>query len=187
MNCNFEDIKEGRYKCKICGFVYVVKHPQFKPDKIFRECSGEELPALPPLRVQAKSFFKELTKYTLDGFKHRSPEEYRECLEACSNCEFLKEDQVDARRSKCNQCGCIVILKSRMRKTQCPLGKWPNYHKIKDSSVPLLYTKNGNPAFLKDQYLNQSCFYIGSGPSLNDVDLSILSSRGIMTTSSISF
>ncbi|GAF91463.1 unnamed protein product, partial [marine sediment metagenome] len=182
MNCEFKEVEKGkRYKCEICGYVYIVKHTSFNPERIFRECSGDPLPALPPLKIQATNFFKELVGYTADGFNHRSPEEYKECLDACSDCIFLKEDKKDARKSRCNQCGCYVIYKSRMRKTKCPLGKWPTTHIPKEITVPLLYTKNGNPAFLKDHFLNQSCFYIGGGPSLNEIDLSILSSRGIMT------
>lgn len=47
--------------------------------------------------------------------------------------------------------------------------------------MTLLYTRDGNPAFLGNTFHNQDCFYIGAGPSLLSQPLGLLSSRGILT------
>lgn len=49
------------------------------------------------------------------------------------------------------------------------------------TDMPLIRTKDGNPSFLKNHFENQSVFLIGGGPSINTVDTSFLSSRGILS------
>ena len=49
------------------------------------------------------------------------------------------------------------------------------------TDMPLIRTFQGNPCFFKNIFEGQSIFYIGAGPSLKEVDLSFLSSRGILS------
>ncbi len=44
-----------------------------------------------------------------------------------------------------------------------------------------LYTSNGESISLENFYMGSSCFLLCSGPSLNNLDLSLLNKRGIMT------
>jgi hypothetical protein len=47
--------------------------------------------------------------------------------------------------------------------------------------MELVYNSKQQPVYLEDTYKGASCFYIGAGPSLNNLDLSVLSQRGITT------
>lgn len=82
-------------------------------------------------------------------------------------CKFNK-------KGKCANCGYIV----------------PNYNpsiettrecRVTATDMPLIYTRDGNPCFFKNIFEEQSIFYLGSGPSLKETDLSFLSSRGILS------
>lgn len=80
------------------------------------------------------------------------------------NCVFKK--------NKCIRCGFTVKKRAEVITRRCGLV---------DKRMPLLYTNEGNPAFLHDLYKDQHCFFIGAGLSLLQQDLSFLSSRGIIS------
>lgn len=40
-------------------------------------------------------------------------------LEICKNCEFFNKIT-----TQCNQCGCIMSIKSLLPDAKCPKGKW---------------------------------------------------------------
>ena len=42
-----------------------------------------------------------------------------ERLAICEQC-----DRLFAPTKTCKECGCFVVLKTRLRKQSCPLGKW---------------------------------------------------------------
>lgn len=81
------------------------------------------------------------------------------------NCVFKK--------NKCIRCG----FKVKARNAEIVIRRCG----LINQRMPLLYTRDGNPAFLHNQYENQHCFFIGGGPSLLQQDLSFLSSRGIIS------
>ncbi len=89
-------------------------------------------------------------------------------------CEFVG--------NKCKNCQYEISLPSNITIQQNIICKHscPNYRN-KNHLMPLLYTRDGNPAFLGNTFHNQACFFIGCGPSLLQQDLSLLSSKGILS------
>ena len=45
-------------------------------------------------------------------------EKLKERWDACNGCEFLND------KLMCKKCGCFMRLKSRVKSTKCPIGKW---------------------------------------------------------------
>lgn len=48
---------------------------------------------------------------------------------------------------------------------------------------PILFTHNEKPIHLEGTYNNASCFLVGAGPSLNEIDLTKLNQRGVLIAS----
>lgn len=72
---------------------------------------------MPSTVKMAASLAKALAQYAADGFGKASPEELRERLEICSDCE-IRQDK------RCGKCGCFIAPKAAMRSQYCPVGKW---------------------------------------------------------------
>jgi len=63
----------------------------------------------------AETFFRALFYHLFDDKATR--ELKRKRLEVCNTCEFK-------RGSTCGKCGCILVLKTRIKTETCPEGKW---------------------------------------------------------------
>jgi len=40
-------------------------------------------------------------------------------MEICRKCEFFKK-----KTGQCQQCGCFMIVKTKLKNLNCPIGKW---------------------------------------------------------------
>ena len=47
-------------------------------------------------------------------------------LDICNTCPSKVEDKDSEIFNTCNECGCLLQLKSRSMESKCPLGKWEN-------------------------------------------------------------
>jgi hypothetical protein len=53
------------------------------------------------------------------GFKKRSREEIRNCLNVCNKCDWLVKNTM-----RCGKCGCFLKIKTVLQNWKCPLNKW---------------------------------------------------------------
>jgi hypothetical protein len=54
----------------------------------------------------------------IDGSPRSLEEVAKERLDICSSCEFFFKNQI------CKKCGCFMLLKVKLDKAKCPVGKW---------------------------------------------------------------
>lgn len=73
-------------------------------------------PKLPQL---AWNLTKSLVNYAKSGFENATKKKYKKRLSICDVCEFL-----DRKQSRCNSCGCIVVVKAKWEVEKCPEDKW---------------------------------------------------------------
>ena len=73
----------------------------------------------PPLKDQIISFAKAFGGWVKEGAPIVTPQEYTERLAMCHTCSFY-----DGAKDRCNQCGCKMQLKARMKTSECPIKKW---------------------------------------------------------------
>jgi hypothetical protein len=45
-------------------------------------------------------------------------EQQKQRLDICKKCEYLKK------LDRCSKCGCVMSLKTKLKKAKCPIGKW---------------------------------------------------------------
>lgn len=163
MNCDFQLI-DGELKCKNCGLKLPIR---LLNTKVIAEC-------------RKKSFLEKAKRYSKAFFKHKitgsktTPKELKELrLSICNSCRHLSSDKLT-----CLYCSCEVEAKSSWLEQQCPMYKWP-------MSNNLLYrafkSDKDIPVDLAGMYHGATIFFIGCGPSLKQVDLSIFRERGLMT------
>ena len=114
MNCQFNSVGENHYKCSHCGFEIKISQD---PSKIFRACGG----IVEPISVwqQVKNVTSAVVDYAKDGFTNVSEEERNKRLEICRGCEFFNKDG-----EICSKCTCHMKIKTYMRSSNCPIGKW---------------------------------------------------------------
>lgn len=173
-------VENERLKCNTCDLdVSTDKFPKGVSDltKIRHECpnvkkvgSAQYNRSLRPNMVKrAITFAKASAEHIKAGHKQTSEELQKLRLDICNSCEH--GDNTD-----CYICGCNIPKKVAWAEQKCPLGKWPTQKRMKD----LLY-RNKEPANLRNSFYNAGCFFLGAGPSLNDLDLGCLKNRGILT------
>jgi len=89
-------------------------------------------------------------------------------LEVCNLCRHGDNNE-------CFICGCSIPIKASWASSTCPVYKWP-----RTMNDLLLFGKD-KPANLGNKFLNAGCFFIGSGPSLEKLNLSLLKERGVLS------
>lgn len=73
-------------------------------------------------KKRIKTFSEAVKNFVLDGAQLTSKEELKNRESVCESCPFLNGQM-------CNDCGCLLPAKRRMRLEQCPVGKWlPDLH-----------------------------------------------------------
>ena len=54
-----------------------------------------------------------------DGTQYVNEEKSKQRLDICKLCpEFIKTTK------QCKKCGCVMTLKTKLEKAECPIGKW---------------------------------------------------------------
>lgn len=133
MNCVFEPIKPGVYKCRTCGRLVRSKS---SAEQIFAQCRNplteEQRNALLEKGTErlgvsfgdVAHYTKALLQWGIKGFPTRTDEDVKAFHAICMECNH----QVEGR---CRLCGCRVttsslpiINKIKMGSEKCPLGKW---------------------------------------------------------------
>jgi len=80
----------------------------------------KDLPSLKEMAFGLTEAIKEnITNAVMNGVLLASEEEKEKRFETCLNCEFLMHKQ-----SRCLKCGCYMNLKTRLKASKCPIGKW---------------------------------------------------------------
>lgn len=76
----------------------------------------------PPIRKQIKnlaSSVKKVVTHAIETGEVASElDSYRKRLEICKTCEHF------GTKSRCNICGCFMLVKARLASEECPKGKW---------------------------------------------------------------
>lgn len=167
-NCEFiyhDDI--DKVVCKHC----FIKLPgSFKDKKIVSHCRK-----LNHFQLAGK-YAKAFLQHSITGF-NKTPQDLKDLrLSICNSCRHLAPD-----KESCLLCGCNLEAKASWNEQECPVYKWP-----KDTKDSMLYWASKSdadiPINLRGFYNGATVFFIGCGPSLKSVDLSIFSrERGLMT------
>lgn len=113
------------------------------------------------------NFVKATIEHNKKGKKPTEETLHRLRLDICNSCDHGDNEH-------CFVCGCSIPLKAVWQSNNCPVHKWPK-------DMQDLLFRNKKPANLKDVYKNAGCFFIGSGPSLDNIDLNLLKERGILS------
>jgi hypothetical protein len=74
---------------------------------------------LPSTFQMAKNFVKSATKHVASGMGQVTPEQQKNRLEICNDCEFAVQE-----KSRCGKCGCFLQTKTKWATSNCPIGKW---------------------------------------------------------------
>lgn len=166
-----------RIKCTDCTLDIPKKYidKRFDLHKIKHSCTVPANQARynrfkrPGLVKKAVNFTEASAKHIAKGNKPtpRTLQEIR--LNECNLCDH-------GDNKECFICGCNIPTKASWAEQKCPLGKWPN-----EKRIDTLLIRNSINSNLRDAFKNASCFYIGSGPSLEKLNLNLLLERGIMT------
>ena len=53
-----------------------------------------------------------------------APEYIKNRLAICADCDHMRYAQIGGARL-CGLCGCVLVLKARIKGTNCPDNKWP--------------------------------------------------------------
>lgn len=164
VNCEFVYHKTlDKLICKHCNLQVDGKH---KDKNIISKCR-----VFSKLN-KVKNYTKAFIQHTITG-SVKTPKDLKELrLSICSDCRHYSN-------GSCLYCGCNLESKSSWMEQQCPMYKWP-------MSTSLLYrafkSEADIPVNLAGMYHGATCFFIGCGPSLKQVDLSIFSrDRGLMS------
>lgn len=84
--------------------------------------SEKEIKEFPSVLEQGKNFLSSMIRYYRNDFKNAPEDIYRDRLEKCLGCEFLKD-------SRCLKCGCFVAMKALLAHEKCPVDKWLPYER----------------------------------------------------------
>lgn len=76
---------------------------------------------------QAKGFIKSLFLNIKSGFKHVSNKDFKERVAVCNACPFL-----NYKENRCEDCGCYINIKARLKVEDCPQGYWRKLDVHKD-------------------------------------------------------
>ena len=126
---------------------------------------------MPTLTQQAKSLAKAVVTQVKAGRPIRSEDEIKRIKKICKECDFYNNKNNSPR---CQKCGCYLNIKQRWATADCPIGKW--------KEKPVIFTNaEGKPLGLENFYKGKSVFFVLNGPSLNDLDWSLLKQPGIIT------
>tara|TARA_R110000744_G_scaffold198345_5_gene317595 strand:- start:2538 stop:2810 length:273 start_codon:yes stop_codon:yes gene_type:complete len=68
---------------------------------------------------QTRGFIRSLYLNIKSGFKHVTHEEYEDRISICMGCPF-----VNYKEDRCNDCGCYIKIKARLKVEDCPQGYW---------------------------------------------------------------
>ena len=72
---------------------------------------------MPSSIAMASSLGKNLLEWSAGGFKICEGDELNKRLELCASCEYLIN-------KRCLKCGCFIEVKTRLKTSKCPIGKW---------------------------------------------------------------
>lgn len=64
----------------------------------------------------------------LDTIWTRRKEMAKQRLEICSTCDKFNKDD-----TRCNECGCFMLVKTILPFSDCPLNKWRPYNEEKEN------------------------------------------------------
>ena len=117
MNCEFEQMEAGKYRCVRCGFTI---NSNLNADKIFARCKNtdDKSQNMPSALVMVKNFGSSLLNYAANSFQSVSEHVKQERIKICEGCEYYTEDK------RCSECGCFVHIKAGWASEKCPLDKW---------------------------------------------------------------
>lgn len=170
-------IEEGRLRCTGCSLNAPVSHlpKRFDITKVKHSCNDGVNPnrydrfARPSFVKKAVNFTKASAEHIKKGQIPTNEELHKIRLKICDGCDHGNNEE-------CFICGCNLPVKIGWAEQKCPLGKWPNSEHMRD-----LILRDKQPANLRNAYQNAACFFIGSGPSLEKLNLDLLKERGILT------
>lgn len=83
-------------------------------------------------------------KYINSGFESVSNEEHERRISICKACEHFDG-------SRCDICGCFMIVKAKMAVAECPVGKWSAGQTAQPLQNQNLIPSSGNGCGCKNQ------------------------------------
>lgn len=87
------------------------------------KCTEEKQSELPSFMGMAKGLMgsvKDIAGGALQGDGLLVTDEvYNTRMSICQSCEFFRQDD-----KRCSQCGCFMEVKSKFKKTYCPVHRW---------------------------------------------------------------
>src|SRR5690242_18484665 len=108
MKCDFEQIGEDHYKCKVCGLEIKIKID----GTLNKECFPK-----PGIIDKIVSVVKETVKWVGAGAPVTQQKNQEERQMICNACPEYDN-------GTCKRCGCNMNLKILMETSHCPIGKW---------------------------------------------------------------
>lgn len=85
-----------------------------------KKIEKNDFPSLKQMAFSLTDVIKEnITNAVSNGVLLASEEEREKRFDICVACEFLMHKQ-----SRCLKCGCYMNLKTRLKVSKCPIGKW---------------------------------------------------------------
>lgn len=68
------------------------------------------------------NIFSALRDELTGNAEYVEPNTFDTRLKTCLSCEFLLDTGIAG--GTCKKCGCFVAIKTRYKKSSCPIGKW---------------------------------------------------------------
>lgn len=112
MNCIFQKMGDN-FVCINCG--YETPYKEY-PGGIKRACKKPKSSFASKLKNGAIEIKKQ-AEAIIDNDVPADTNIVEDRLEICNNCEHFKKNM-------CLKCGCILSFKTRLKHSNCPIGKW---------------------------------------------------------------
>lgn len=164
-NCEFQLNELGELRCIHCRFLLPAK---LHGKNVIIAC--RKLNFL----QKGSNYSKAFLQHSITGFV-KTPQALKELRQSiCESCRHLSPD-----KNSCLMCGCNLEVKRSWNEQECPVSKWPK----KDSMLYWASKSDADiPINLQGFYNGATVFFIGCGPSLKQIDLSVFErERGLMT------
>lgn len=89
--------------------------------KQFEDARKNPRPKMPSFPKQIKSFKDSMVTWAKQSFKVVDQDVLDQRISICESCEFFVKTSLGGR---CQQCGCVTKLKTKLLSENCPIGKW---------------------------------------------------------------
>ena len=125
MNCSFEKVESGIFRCSQCGT------ERYEPR--YRQCDGQAspLPKRPGPVALAANLVAATAEHAAAGFPQASPEDVAARFAVCQACELFKPADDSSGICCHSSCGCNLkavgvtgLNKLAWAEQACPIGKW---------------------------------------------------------------